>query len=101
LVLFLAMRTYEDDDAAPAKAVVEADGEDLGNHDGRGEVIELFEVLQWIVKESIEGRGRTLLSKRWSARFSAGNARAEAPAARLRMFLKLFMARLCWLLWCW
>lgn len=32
---------YKDDDAAPAEAVVEADGEDLGEHDGRGEVIEL------------------------------------------------------------
>jgi hypothetical protein len=34
---------------------------------------------------------RTLLSKRWSARFSAGKARAEAPAARLMMLLKVFM----------
>ena len=32
---------YKDDDAAPAEAVVEADGEDLGEDDGCGEVVEL------------------------------------------------------------
>jgi hypothetical protein len=32
---------YENDDAAPAEAVVEADGEKLGDCDGGGEVIEL------------------------------------------------------------
>jgi len=43
------MRTYEDDDAAPAKAVVQADGEELGNCDGRGEIIELSHIGQSIV----------------------------------------------------
>jgi hypothetical protein len=32
----------------------------------------------------------------WSARFSTGTARAEAPAAKLRMVLKLFMLRNRW-----
>jgi len=34
-------KTCEYDDATPAEAVVEADGEDLGEDDGRGEIVEL------------------------------------------------------------
>ena len=45
MVLFGMAGTYEDDDAAPAKAAVQADGEDLGDYDGRCEVIELFDIL--------------------------------------------------------
>lgn len=65
------------------------------------------DVCQWIVSRNalIDVEiDRTLLSKRWSARFSisAGRARAEAPAARLRMLLKDFMViGWCWLLRCW
>ena len=42
--LFGMMGAYEDNNAAPAEAVVEADGEELGDHDGCGEVIELFDI---------------------------------------------------------
>ena len=37
-------RAYEDDDAAPSEVVVQADGEELGDYDGCGEVIELCEI---------------------------------------------------------
>jgi hypothetical protein len=48
-VLGWGMGAYEDHDATPAEAVVEADGEDLGDCDGGGEVVELDGGCQWIV----------------------------------------------------
>lgn len=49
LVLYSGMGAYEDDDAAPAEAVVEANGEELGDCEGGGEVIELVGRCQRVV----------------------------------------------------
>jgi hypothetical protein len=51
--IVLGVGAYEDDDAAPAEAVVEADGEELGDCDGGGEVIELVEGCQWTVSGKV------------------------------------------------
>ena len=41
MVVLGMVGAYEDDNAAPAEAVVKADGEELRDCDGGGEVIEL------------------------------------------------------------
>ena len=57
------MGAYEDDYAAPAEAVVQADGEELGDCDGRGEIIELLHIFQSIVSlRRALNWNRTLLS---------------------------------------
>jgi hypothetical protein len=49
LVVCWGVSAYEDDDATPANAVVEADGEELGDCNGGGEVVELVGSCQWIL----------------------------------------------------